>query len=267
MKRTNKIIALFISTALFLSISSTVFATKNLQFSDVNPKNWFYESVTEMTKRGYFSGKGDIVNGIGTFAPNDTMTKAEFITVASRIAFGNTTTSDGTSEWWRPYYNSLIGAEIIYDVNFPINTINDVITREEAAYISVGITRHLGERYDVNLSAAYKSIPDKKAVKFIENVTMAYAKGIITGIDENGTFNPSGTLTRAEGSTILLRTIAPTYRIKTDYEAPPYYTYTTYWLAPAIDAAAVEEMNNGTYKPQLVPSTTLVFDYDGRLEH
>lgn len=53
-------------------------------FSDVPSTHWAYKNIMAMTSKGLFSGTTTPVNGVGTFAPDKTMTRAEFVTVVMR---------------------------------------------------------------------------------------------------------------------------------------------------------------------------------------
>ncbi|MCD8373829.1 MAG: S-layer homology domain-containing protein [Oscillospiraceae bacterium] len=59
-------------------------------FSDVVGDAWYYDYVDYVTTEGYFLGVGD-----GKFAPEETMTRAMFVTVLSRLAGAET---DDTAE-------------------------------------------------------------------------------------------------------------------------------------------------------------------------
>ena len=48
----------------------------DIVFSDVNDESWYYDAVTKMTSMGLFNGKTESVNGIGTFAPDDIITRS-----------------------------------------------------------------------------------------------------------------------------------------------------------------------------------------------
>lgn len=179
-------------------------------FRDVQPGSWYYETVMAMTEEGLFAGKGDIVDGYGVFAPNDTMSRAEFITVVSRILYPDAPIeSVEGAPWWHGYYVQLVDNGII-DGNV-FNAQMDVqITRQEMAYISIQAMKARGESIDViNRTQAVKKIPDFHSVgsAYQTFVGQAYSEGIINGADANGTFKPLATLTRAEAATVLYRII------------------------------------------------------------
>src|SRR5665647_141517 len=68
----------------FSSVPTLAFATNqsdNQIFKDVSPNNWFYDSVMQSVNSNIFSG---ITND--TFSPNESMTRAMYVTIMGRIA-------------------------------------------------------------------------------------------------------------------------------------------------------------------------------------
>ena len=63
----KKILCSLLVGIMFISSLSVSAAS----FTDVKQGDWYYETVTEMTEKGLFNGKGN-----NLFCPNDTMTKA-----------------------------------------------------------------------------------------------------------------------------------------------------------------------------------------------
>ena len=171
-----------------------------------------------MTKRGLFNGKGN-----NLFCPDDTMTKAEFITVVSRILYPDMKLSDTPdSAWWMNDYIKLTDNKVIdYDI-FELN-LDTKMSREEMAYVAVKALVARGE--DISKLNGNIIIPDSKSISdfFVEYVVIAYGKGIIAG-DEKGNFNLQNTLTRAEASTVLYRLIETSARVIPDKKPVPEQT-------------------------------------------
>lgn len=71
-----------------LLVGQTFYDKNEIHFHDVNPEDWYYRSVTFMTKQGYMSGYPE-----GYFEPNMPITRAELVTVLSR--YTNITQKDG----------------------------------------------------------------------------------------------------------------------------------------------------------------------------
>ncbi len=220
-----------ILTVVMLTSSLSVSAAS---FTDVKQGDWYYETVTEMTEKGLFNGKGN-----NLFCPADTMTKAEFLAVTMRIVCPDANLkAEDTSAWWQPAYNLAVQTEMIDAAVFPADSMENVITREEMAYISsmaffaqkdgnpddkdykdtvlmatfVSMSAHNSEEYGFDLK---NTIPDYDEIgnDFKSCAVIAYGTGLLGGIDDTGRFAPKNTLTRAEGATVLYRLIRKDKRL------------------------------------------------------
>ena len=181
-------------------------------FSDVKQGDWYYETVTEMTDMGLFKGKGN-----NMFCPNDTMTKAEFITVVMRILYPDTDfTSMEGQPWWQGAYDMAL-AGLITKSEFPVSEIEHTISRQERALVSSKALMMRGETFFIT-EDLHKKIPDYNQVgkEYTMYVEMAYSMGILCGVDTKGTFAPLQTLTRAEAATVLYRIINKDSRTPVD---------------------------------------------------
>ena len=197
-----KRIITIILTGIILTSSFTVSAAS---FTDVKQSDWYYETVTEMTKRGLFNGKGN-----NLFCPDDTMTKAEFLAVAIRIVHPDTdfTATEG-QKWWQPVYNKAV-TEIITEKEFPSNSIEQTINRQEMSLIAIRVLMKIGQLNSMSFDTDLENkIPDFYEIdsEYRTWVKAAYTIGILCGTDAQGTFAPKDTLTRAEASTVLYRIV------------------------------------------------------------
>ena len=115
----KKILCSLLVGIMFISSLSVSAAS----FTDVKQGDWYYETVTEMTEKGLFNGKGN-----NLFCPNDTMTKAEFLAVTMRIICpGANLKAENTLAWWQPAYNLAIQTEIIDSVVFPADSMENAM--------------------------------------------------------------------------------------------------------------------------------------------
>lgn len=64
---------------------------ESVPFTDVSPENWFYKAVAMMAQAGIIEGYPD-----GTFRPNASITRGEFVTMATRFLGG---TYEGTFQF------------------------------------------------------------------------------------------------------------------------------------------------------------------------
>ena len=186
-----------------IMLISSLSVSASANFTDVKQGDWYYETVTEMTEKGLFKGKGN-----NMFCPNDTMTKAEFITVVMRILYPDIDLTSKTGQaWWQGAYDMAL-AEIITPNEFPVSTIEQTISRQEMALVSVKALMMRGETFFI-IEDLDKKIPDYNQIgkSYTMYVEMAYSMGILCGVDSKGTFAPLQTLTRAQGATVLYRLV------------------------------------------------------------
>lgn len=186
---------------------------KTVIFEDVKEDDWYYNQVMEMVAKGLFNGKGD-----NLFCPDDTMTKAEFIAVASRILWTkpilNLCPGDDTI-WWDRYYNMCVTEGLFSEEDFDYAKMDDGMTRQEMALVAsrVAESQEGFEYPEVWVSEEDISDISEADEKFIDYITFCYSLGILCGADEEGSFKPNDTLTRAEASTVLYRIINADARI------------------------------------------------------
>ncbi len=174
-------------------------------FSDIS-SHWAKANVEYMVDKEIISGYPD-----GTFRPDNTVTRAEFIKMLD-ATFGLTETaaisfSDvSNSQWYYPYIQQAAAQGYLLNYGSTLNP-NGELTREEAAAL---LARYL------NLAEK-----DRASVSFTDAASInqnyrgyVYAcvdAGIIKGYD-TGDFKPQRTLTRAEAMAILYRSAGSIYR-------------------------------------------------------
>ena len=175
-----------------------------------------------MTEMGLFTGTSKPVNGVGTFAPNGTMTRAQFIVVITRVLFGDEIGSaEDSSAWFEPNWKIAVEKDILLKDDFGgLAGLNQPITREEMSYIMLSALFYKGENpkflVDSSAIADYDTVDDRYAF----SVLSCYSAGIIAGVDSKGTFAPKETVTRAQGATLLYRLINPEVRVPVDFGFP-----------------------------------------------
>ena len=212
----------FIIVILAISLSLGICALNVadfLSFSDVPESHWAYQTVMDMTLAGYFEGTSEPVNGVGTFSPDKEMTRAEFVTVTTRILYSRKAfevKSDG-GQWWKGYYDLAVENGILKADELDGGDLSKPMTREEMALIAVRCVEKSGEcllrRVETSQIADYSTINDFYKAYVID----CFSYGIICGVDSVGTFAPNKSLTRAEAATVLLRIANPSKRIVVDF--------------------------------------------------
>ena len=204
MKR--KIVSAALACALAASLSVPALAA-DLTFSDVPSNHWAVQPIMEMTEQGLFSGTTAPVNGIGTFAPDDTMTRGAFLTVLTRWLFGDELDAMGVvpgAPWWKNNYTLALQNGLLKDKELD-GDLDKAMSRQEMAVVLARAAQGLGLEPDTLVSES--AIPDWYSIGegYREGVRFSYSMGFIGGTDRNGTFNPNGTLTRAQAATVVYR--------------------------------------------------------------
>lgn len=204
MKR--KIVSAALACALAASLSVPALAA-DLTFSDVPSNHWAAQPIIEMTEQGLFSGTTTPVNGVGTFAPDATMTRGAFITVLTRWLFGDeldTMSVVPGAPWWQNNYTLALQNGLLKDKELG-GDLDKAMSRQEMAVVLARAAQGLGLEPDTLVSES--AIPDWYSIGegYREGVRFSYSMGFIGGVDSKGTFNPNGTLTRAQAATVVYR--------------------------------------------------------------
>ena len=178
-------------------------ATKS--FPDVLTTDWFYKTVTELVGMGAINGYTD-----GTFGPKKNISYAEYLTILIKTTEpdGDYTASPGDT-WYTGTVKAAYESNILK--NGEITDFTQPITRGDAAkFTERAVQQILGES-SLDTTNIENLIKDYSVIQGTSNeyyILQQYAKGIVVGNTE-GKFNPNSKLTRAEASTIILRTVKP----------------------------------------------------------
>lgn len=151
-------------------------ASRNISFKDIGT-HWAQTDIEVLAAHGIIAGKG----ADGSFKPADTLNQAELLTLFDRLL--------GKGDTWITRIKE--------------SGSRDVLTREEAALI---IAKALGA--DLTVAKTPLSFKDADSIAAEARNAVAYAvsKGYLKGVTADS-FNPQGTLTRAQAATILSRVL------------------------------------------------------------
>lgn len=200
-------------------------------YSDVPENSWFYESVDTVTKNGYFNGYPD-----GTFKPAESMTRAMFVTVISRMAEAKTDNSvtkfpDVPVNTW--YTGAVTWANengIVLGRSDTVFDPNTAITRIEMCIIMSRYVKYLAAETGKTIKATEeaKTFTDTKDLSesYLDALNNCVAYGLIQGYAD-GTFRPNSGATRAEVATVATRFAAKLEEKKPDTSGGSYWTPTT----------------------------------------
>ena len=195
-------------------------------FSDVGPGHWAHNAIMDMVRMGLFAGTTTPdANGVGTFSPDSLMTRAQFVTVVTRYLYNDELKAMqneyGEPSYWFEYnYDVAIENGILKESEFSVESMSTPMTRQEMAMVLVRAAGEVGDH-------AEKLIPTQRIADYNtvgsyykDYVRQCYSMGMICGTDSKGTFNPNGTLNRAQAATVLYRLVRADNRIEVDFSMP-----------------------------------------------
>lgn len=201
-----KIIMLTALTAVLLATGASAAETVK-SFSDVPETHWAHSAIMTMVKGGLFNGTTPPVDGVGTFEPDAPMTRAQFITVLTRLLYADRITAPvNEGSWWQANYETALSAMLLYPGELDGGALDQPMQRQEAAMVLVrsawakGFPTRLAKTEAI---ADYETV----AAEYQEYVRICFALGLLQGVDAQGSFQPQGTLTRAQAATVIFRLV------------------------------------------------------------
>ncbi|MDR0916947.1 MAG: S-layer homology domain-containing protein [Oscillospiraceae bacterium] len=221
MKSLKRLSAIILVVALLIgiSVSATNAAGASLDnfkvvrsygnsFRDVPSTAWYYKSVAASYGYAIINGRSDT-----RFAPDESLTGAEALTIAAKIHAIYTTGSVNavavnTTPWYKGAVdyckaNGLIGNEFDNRLTVPL-------TRAEMVHAWSKLLRAV----DLPSQNTVNSLPDvSSSTPYSGEITAFYAAGILTGNDDTGRFAPNSSIIRSEAATIFMRLVDPTSRV------------------------------------------------------
>lgn len=203
------------SAMIILTLSATAIANpaEAKTFSDVPQSHWAYSVIDEASDDGIMNGKA-----AGVFAPNATLTRAEYATMLYNLApesdvmklvHGSTADNglyDVDGNAWYADTVSWAVARGVFKNNDGSFSPNRTITREEMAVATYEFLHKYCDGKFV-LDSIYKGFTDDAAFSSSANRDKVYIlvnNGIIAG-KSDGSFDPQGSLTRAEAAAMAVR--------------------------------------------------------------
>ncbi len=204
----KKLLSLILSGLMLIGIlMSTAVSTaaNGMPYTDVPSGNWYHEPIL-------YAYENNLMNGMteNTFEPDTSMSRAMFVTVLGRIHGADKIESSTFPDVIaNSYYSGYVGWSVEAGIigGYPEGDFrpDNSILRSEAAKIIVCYIDYIKMTalWDADAPSVFgdaDAIPEWSK-DFVESLR---SSGIIAG-DDNGNFNPNGTLTRAEAATIFMR--------------------------------------------------------------
>lgn len=176
------------------------------QFTDVKASDWFADNVKSAYELGLMKG-----NSSSTFAPGDTITVAEAVTVAARVrdiywGEGTSFTAKAGAAWYQPYVDYAIANGMV----------NEVLADYERPATRAELARWLDSAL-----AGEGTQPVNWSIRFTD-VTEAHrdyacimdlARAGIMGGKGDGVFDPDACVLRCEAAAMLSRAALPSLRL------------------------------------------------------
>lgn len=170
--------------------------SSDIIYKDVNENNWYYNSVMETSEKNLLKGND------GYFYPENNLSYAEAITIASRInsMFNKENPENIIDNNSSPWYASYIEYSEDHGIPCSYENYNDSITREEFVHILYYSVP--SECY--NNIVELQEIPDVSSDSpYSDEIFTLYKAGIISGNGEDGSFLPQNNIRRCEASSII----------------------------------------------------------------
>lgn len=205
---------------LIIAMLLPTLAVADVGFNDVPEDSWAVGEIDSAVNYGLIEGMGN-----GQFGYGKTISRAEFVTILSRMfeydtqIAGSSFSDVSESSWYRPYIEAALKNGVI-DENTKFNP-DDPITRRDMA---VMLIRALGYKGIAENAAGYE-IPFDDVTKDRGYITVAYDLGIIKGTSST-TFAPENTAKREEAAAMLVRVYE---KLKGDTEwLHGFYAFSSY---------------------------------------
>ncbi len=170
-------------------------------FSDLETTHWAYESIVALKDEGIVAGKGD-----GSFAPNDIVTREEFVKMLV-LALGLNNSYSETpvlsdmsgNEWFAPYVYAAYGNGIVNGIGDGFG-VGLSITRQDMAVLCARAIEFKG----VTLETVRENMTFTDSISdyAVEAVEKLWGAGLVNGKSETE-FAPTATATRAEAAKML----------------------------------------------------------------
>ena len=203
MNHMRKIVSTALAAALLSASAPAVWGAEQASKTDIQG-TWAENQISDWIDKGYVTGYDD-----GSFKPNNTISRAEFIALINR-SYGFTETMPlsfrdiDSSSWVYPEVAKALKAGYITGYSNGTFGANKPITRQEAAVIVTRLLKLEGaESPQIGLADSNTIDPWAR-----DSVAAVIANGIIRGYSADSGFKPRQPLTRAEAVVVLYRSVS-----------------------------------------------------------
>ena len=179
-------------------------------YKDVADTHWASEQIAYLSDE--ITGYPD-----GTFQPDKTVTRAEFVSLLARIAFPEELKNETGSTWWEPAFrvceaNNLLSGTFGYSAPMPRGEIANILGTLCRGSDGVNARADAAEQFVINWNEQRMQSPAWQPMfsdtadfeMFSDALRVCVNQGLLTGYPD-GTFRPKNGVTRAEAAAILAR--------------------------------------------------------------
>ena len=200
-----KLRRLFLALLTVLLLSAAVSAA---DYSDVSDVHWANEQIVYL--KDEITGYPD-----GTYRPEKTVSRAEFLTLFARIAYPDEWKQAEGDEWWKAAYDVCTAHRLLDDTTgsrteaMPRGEIAVLLDRFCSGWGGVHERADAANQYAINWKEQRMEYPEWQplwpdAAEYGSSVLICANQGLLTGYPD-GSFKPNKGVTRAEAAAILAR--------------------------------------------------------------
>ena len=184
---------------LIFDVHKQILGAKDSFFNDTN-NHWAKDSIDKFASKGYVVGYGD-----KTFKPENSMTRAEFVSMFNRV-FGLTKTSgkvfnDTANHWAKEQIDIAVTNGVANGVSSTEFKPDDFITREQVAMMISNYKKLSDSNHDKVKQFSDASDISKWSIDAVEGIV---ENKYMIGYEDNS-FKPLKNITRAEAVVTLSR--------------------------------------------------------------
>ena len=192
----------------FLTVLLLSAAVSAAEYSDVSDTHWANEQIVYLQDE--ITGYPD-----GTFRPEKTVSRAEFLTLFARIAFPDEWKQAEGDEWWKAAYDVCTSHRLLDDTAgsrseaMPRGDLAALLDRFCSGWGGVHERADAANQLNINWTEQRMESPERQplwpdAAEYGNSVLVCANQGLLTGYPD-GSFKPEKGVTRAEAAVILAR--------------------------------------------------------------
>jgi len=202
----NRIRAFALAVALSLTLAAPVAASTNQSFNDVPSNHWAFDAIEAANADGVMTGTGS-----GIFSPDNKLTVAEFATIITRAFYADeVAASTASGQWYAKYMDVFLEHLLLAGLDEEYGP-EGMLNRGTMAVIMHCVLTDKGieDPPEEVLEAAEEKVVEpgfaSLRVVYKRGILVCFNFGLLTGVDEKGTINADGAVTRSQTATIYLR--------------------------------------------------------------